>query len=440
MSLPEAAKNLGSTVAAFAGVHGPSMHGNDGQTGKPAENRAVVYDGKQKVNVYDIGYPKMQDPQGNPMDNGVILKVLLGAICGSDLHAYNGRSTAVAGKLVFGHEITGEVFEKGPAVHNFKVGDWVSVPFNITCGTCENCKSLNFHACLTTNHEAPGIQCGIFGYPLSGGWQGGQAQYVFIPHADFQLLKIPDEVKQNPKKLIDIAMLADIWPTAHHGCVEAEVGVGKSVYIAGAGPVGLLAAVSALMLGAANVFVGDVNPERLPAVEKIGAIPVDLSKMDTTQAQEFIKSKNFGHENVDCAVECVGFEASGHGRHTSQNEYMNALDTCVQYTKAAGHVGVIGVFLPADPGAPDASAKAGKQTWRYGDSWIKGLSLHGGQAPVQRYNRHLLQMILYDKVTLADKLNAKVISLDEAPEAYKKFVAGEYVKYLIDPHNTIPRV
>jgi len=194
------------------------------------------------------------------------------------------------------------------------------------------------------------------------------------------------------------------------------------------------------MLGAANVFVGDVNPERLPAVEKIGAIPVDLSKMDTTQAQEYIKSKNFGHENVDCSVECVGFEASGHARNTSKNEYMNALDTCVQFTKAAGHVGVIGVFLPADGGAPDASAKAGKQTWRYGDSWIKGLSLHGGQAPVQRYNRHLLQMILYDKITLADKLNAKVISLDEAPEAYKKFAAGEYVKYLIDPHSAIPRV
>jgi len=372
------------------------------------------------------------------MNNGVILKVLLGAICGSDLHAYRGRSTAIKGKLVFGHEITGEVVEIGSAVQDFKIGDWVSVPFNLSCGRCLPCKQQNYHACENTNCEAPGIQCGIPGYPLSGGWQGGQSDYVFIPHADYQLLKLPEMLKepQHISKLIDVALLADIWPTAHHGCVEAEVKPGKSVYIAGAGPVGLCALISCIkVLGASVVFVGDVNPSRLKAVEELGGIPVDLSTMSTTQAQEFIKSKNFGKENVDASVECVGFEAAGHGKYKDTNEPMTALDTCIQFTRAAGSVGVIGLFLPADPKGPDSDFKTGKQKFRFGDGWMKGVNIKTGQAPVQRYNADLLRLILAERVSLQKTLNVKVIKIEDAVRAYEKFNVGEYAKYIIDPFN-----
>jgi len=426
-------------TAGLVGIQNPAVHGNEGQVGKPEKNRAVVYQGTEKVSVENIGYPKMQDPDGRALNNGVILKVLISGICGSDLHAYSGRTTAVPGKLIFGHEITGEIIEKGVAVNKFNIGDWVSVPFNITCGTCENCKMQNYHGCLTTNNEAPGMMCGIYGYPLSGGWQGGQADYVFVPHADFQLLKLPDEIKQRPEKLIDLATLADIWPTAHHGCVEAGVSVGKSVYIAGAGPVGLLALQSALLLGASRVFVGDVRPERLVGVQKLGGIPIDLSKMHTDDAKKFIAQHQYGRDSVDCAVECVGYEASGHGRNHSENHPMEGVDTCIQLIRSAGHVGVIGVFLPADTGGPDKDFKMGKQKMRFGEAWVKGLSLHGGQAPVQRYNHALLQMILHDKVSLAPVLNAQVIPIEDAPEGYRRFKAGQHVKFWVDPFNSTGR-
>ncbi len=217
-----------------------------------ATNRGVVYMGPGKVEVQSIDYPKMQTPAGRSIEHGAILKIVSTNICGSDQHMVRGRTTAPKG-LVLGHEITGEVIEKGKDVEFINVGDLVSVPFNIACGRCRACRERHTGVCLNVNPQQPG---GAYGYVDMGGWVGGQAQYVLVPYADFNLLKFPDK-DQAMSKIKDLTMLSDILPTGYHGAKSAGVEVGSIVYIAGAGPVGLAAAASAYILGAAVVIVGD---------------------------------------------------------------------------------------------------------------------------------------------------------------------------------------
>jgi glutathione-independent formaldehyde dehydrogenase len=157
---------------------------------------------------------------------------------------------------VLGHEITGEVIEAGSDVETLKVGDIVSVPFNVACGRCRSCKEQHTGVCLTVNPARAG---GAYGYVDMGGWIGGQAEYVMVPYADFNLLKFPDR-DQAMEKIRDLTCLSDILPTGYHGAVTAGVGPGSTVYVAGAGPVGLAAAASARLLGAAVVIIGDVKP------------------------------------------------------------------------------------------------------------------------------------------------------------------------------------
>lgn len=213
-----------------------------------AENRGVVYLGQHKVEVQSIDFPKMQNPAGKKITHGVILKVVATNICGSDQHMVRGRTTAPSG-MVLGHEITGEIIEAGEDVEYLKVGDLVTVPFNVACGRCRTCREQQTGVCLNVN---PGRAGGAYGYVDMGGWVGGQAEYVMVPYADFNLIKFPDK-QQAMEKIRDLTMLSDILPTGFHGAVSAGVGVGSIVYIAGAGPVGLAAAASAQILGAALV-------------------------------------------------------------------------------------------------------------------------------------------------------------------------------------------
>src|SRR5690349_2048215 len=213
------------------------------ETNTMSSNRGVVYQGAGKVEVQSIDYPKMVDPSGRSIQHGAILKNVATNICGSDQHMVRGRTTAPVG-LVLGHEITGEVVETGPDVEFIKVGDLVSVPFNIACGRCRNCKEGKTGICENVNPDRPGS---AYGYVDMGGWVGGQAEYVLVPYADWNLLKFPDK-DQAMEKILDLAMLADIFPTGYHGCVTAGVQPGSTVYIAGAGPVGLAAACSAMLL------------------------------------------------------------------------------------------------------------------------------------------------------------------------------------------------
>src|SRR5437660_9005357 len=238
-------------------------------------NQGVVYLGPGKVEVQSIDFPQMKNPHGKEIQHGVILKILSTNICGSDQHMVRGRTTAPQG-LVLGHEITGEVIEKGKDVEFVEIGDLVSVPFNVACGRCRTCREQQTGVCLNVNSSRAG---GAYGYVDMGGWVGGQAEYVLVPYADFNLLKFPDK-QQALSKIRDLTMLSDILPTGFHGAVNAGVGVGSTVYVAGAGPVGLAAAASAQILGAAVVMIGDMNQDRLRHAKNVGFEPVDLSKSD----------------------------------------------------------------------------------------------------------------------------------------------------------------
>ncbi|HBO9662254.1 TPA: formaldehyde dehydrogenase, glutathione-independent [Pseudomonas aeruginosa] len=391
-------------------------------------NRGVVYLGPGKVEVQNIPYPKMQDPQGRQIDHGVILRVVSTNICGSDQHMVRGRTTAPEG-LVLGHEITGEVVEIGRGVETMKIGDLVSVPFNVACGHCRTCKEQHTGVCLTVNPARAG---GAYGYVDMGGWVGGQAEYVLAPYADFNLLKLPNR-EAAMEKIRDLTCLSDILPTGYHGAVTAGVGPGSTVYIAGAGPVGLAAAASARLLGAAVVIVGDVNPTRLAHAKKQGFEIADLSK-DTPLHEQI--AALLGEPEVDCAVDAVGFEARGHGHSGSQQEApATVLNSLMGITRVAGKIGIPGLYVTEDPGAVDAAAKHGALSIRFGLGWAKSHSFHTGQTPVMKYNRQLMQAIMWDRIKIADIVGVEVITLDDAPKGYGEFDAGVPKKFVIDPHN-----
>ena len=397
-----------------------------------AENRGVVYVGGGKVEVQNISFPKLESPSGKRIEHGVILRVVSTNICGSDQHMVRGRTTAPTG-LVLGHEITGEVLEVGKDVENLRKGDLVSVPFNVACGRCRTCKEQHTGVCLSVNPSRAG---GAYGYVDMGGWIGGQAEYVMVPYADFNLLKFPDRDRAM-EKMTDLTCLSDILPTGYHGAVTAGVGPGSTVYIAGAGPVGLAAAASARLLGAAVVIVGDVNPARLVHARSVGFETVDLS-LDATLADQI--AQILGEPEVDCAVDCVGFEARGHGHDGAQHEApATVLNSLMEVTRAAGRIGIPGLYVTEDPGAVDAAAKRGSLSIRLGLGWAKSHSFHTGQTPVMKYNRALMQAILWDRINIAEIVRVQVISLDEAPAGYGEFDAGAPKKFVIDPHNMLAR-
>src|SRR5690606_33424423 len=391
-----------------------------------SKNRGVVYLRPGTVEVRDIEDPVLAAPDGRKLDHAVILKVISTNICGSDQHMVRGRTTAMPG-LVLGHEITGEIIEKGSDVEMLDVGDIVSVPFNVACGRCRCCKSQDTGVCLTVNPSRAG---GAYGYVDMGGWIGGQARYVMVPYANFNLLKFPDR-EQVMEKIRDLTMLSDILPTGFHGAVKAGVGVGSIVYVAGAGPVGLAAAASARILGAAVVMIGDFNKERLEHARKVGFEPVDLSKGDNLP--EMI-AEITGSPEVDAAIDAVGFEARG---HSGGEQPAIVLNQMMEITRAAGQIGIPGLYVTEDPGAADEAAKFGSLSLRFGLGWAKAQSFHTGQTPVLKYNRQLMQAILHDRLPIADIVNATIIPLDQAVQGYESFDQGVAKKFVLDPHGML---
>lgn len=393
-------------------------------------NRGVVYVAPGKVEVQSIAFPELVEPSGRKANHGVVLRVVSTNICGSDQHMVRGRTTAPAG-LVLGHEITGEVVEVGSDVTTLQTGDIVSVPFNVACGRCPMCKEMNTGVCLSVNLARPG---GAYGYVDMGGWIGGQAEYVMVPYADFNLLKFPDR-EQAMEKIRDLTCLSDILPTGYHGAVTAGVRPGSTVYVAGAGPVGLAAAASARLLGAAVTVVGDVNKVRLTHARKVGFHTVDLSE-DASLADQI--AAILGEPQVDCAIDCVGFEARGHGHSGSHQEApATVLNSLMEVTRAAGKIGIPGLYVTEDPGATDAAAQRGSLSVRFGLGWAKSHSFFTGQTPVMKYNRNLMQAILWDRIKIADIVNVQVITLDEAPQGYLQFDSGVPKKFVIDPHGLL---
>lgn len=362
--------------------------------------KALVYNGPRDVQVKNVTDAKIERP------TDALVKITSTNICGSDLHMYEGRTNVEKGK-VLGHENLGQVMEVGNAVDRIKVGDWVCLPFNISCGFCKNCERGLTGACLFTN---PGTAGAAYGFAGMGPYSGGQAEFLRVPYADFNCLKLPEDARE---KETDYVMLSDIFPTGWHANELAGVKPGESVVIYGCGPVGLMAAHSAMIKGASKVMIVDSHPDRLALAEKIGVIPIDYSK---GTAVEQVLELTRG-EGADRGCECVGYQCHDPAGHEVPNATMNDL---VKSVRATGGLGVVGVFVPLDPQAADKLAKVGKIAFDFGLFWSKGQRMGTGQANVKAYNRYLRNLIHEDRAK-PSWIVSHELALDEAPDAYQHF-------------------
>nr|WP_202485240.1 glutathione-independent formaldehyde dehydrogenase [Streptomyces sp. SID4985] len=385
------------------------------QTREVTEVRAVVYERPFSVTVAEVEDPQILHP------NDVIVRVTSSAICGSDLHMYEGRTAAEPG-IVFGHENLGVIEEVGDGVTSLKVGDRVVMPFNVACGFCKNCLAGETGFCLTVN---PGFAGGAYGYVAMGPYMGGQAERLRVPFADFNCLKLPE----GDENETDYVLLADIFPTGYHGCELAQVSPGETVAVYGAGPVGLMAAYSALLRGASKVFVVDRVPERLAKAAEIGAIPIDFTQGDPA---EQIKAQTNG-EGTDKGIDAVGYQAQK-GDEAHHEEPAIVLNQLVETVRPTGRLGIPGLYVPSDPGGPDEHAKHGQLLVSIGKMFEKGQKMGTGQCNVKRYNRQLRDLITSGRARPSFVVSHE-LPLEEAPQAYEKFdqrIEG-YTKVVLHP-------
>jgi glutathione-independent formaldehyde dehydrogenase len=376
--------------------------------------KAVVFQGPFKLAVEDVEDAKIEQP------GDAVIRITTANICGSDLHPYEGRAPLEAG-MVLGHENMGIVEEVGPGVNRVKVGDRVSVPFNLACGTCRNCTDGWTSACLRAN---PSGQPGAgYGYPQMGPYRGGQAEYLRVPWADFNLLELPPGTEHEQ----DFTLLSDIFPTGYHGTELAGVEPGRTVAVFGAGPVGLMAALSANIRGAAQTFVVDFQADRLALAEKMGATPVNLAQVDAAEAI-MDATDGFG---VDCGVEAVGYQAHD---PAGQEHPGLVLDALVQVVRATGKIGVVGVYEPSDEGAATEDARHGRYDFDYGTAFTKGITIGSGQCPVMRYNLWLRDLIIRGQAH-PSQIVSHELPLGDAVRGYDQFDkrADGWTKVILHP-------
>jgi glutathione-independent formaldehyde dehydrogenase len=375
--------------------------------------KAVVYKEPYRVDVEQVDDPTIEKP------TDALVRVTSTAICGSDLHMYEGRTGAEAG-LVFGHENMGFIEEVGSGVTKLQPGDRVSLPFNVACGFCRNCESRKTGFCLTVNE---GFAGGAYGYVSMGPYRGGQAEYLRVPFADVNALMLPPGEEHET----DFAMLADIFPTGYHASAMAGVKPGETVAVYGAGPVGLMAAYSSMIRGASKVFVVDRVPTRLGLAEEIGAIPVNFDEVDPI---EYIVDQTDG--GTDKGIDAVGYQATVSGGEEEQPAIV--LNNLVYTVRPTGRLGVVGLYLSQDPGGPTEEAQAGRLLVEVGKFFERGLSIGTGQADVKSYNRYLRDLIIAGRATPSFVVS-KELPLDDAPEAYERFDNREegYSKVVLHP-------
>lgn len=392
--------------------------------------KAVRYEGPHKMAVADQPKPKLNSP------TDALLRVTTSGICGSDLHMYEGRTPLEKGTVV-GHEIMGVIAEVGNAVRSIKKGDRVVLPFNISCGYCYNCHRGFTNACLTMNPENASA---AYGYAGMGPYQGGQAEFVLVPYADFNCLKLPGTPGDEWED--DFLLLSDVFPTGYHAAELAGVAPGKTVGIFGAGPVGLLAALSSIMKGASEVYVIDNIPERLEKAKELGAIPINFSEGDPVEQIKNIRKRNKAiqqsHrpgeeklEGVECVIDAVGYQARDDNNPSRENP-TQVLQNALRLVNPAGNVGVIGVFIAPDPGAENEKRKQGIFEFPVAAFFDKGVTIGTGQAPVKKYNEYLRDLIIAGRAR-PSRIVSHLISIEDAPKAYEKFDqrAEGYTKVLI---------
>ena len=383
--------------------------------------KAVVYQGPGDVAVTDVPDARIEDP------NDILVRITTTNICGSDLHMYEGRTSFETGRT-FGHENMGQVIEVGDAVRKVKVGEYVVLPFNVSCGFCKNCERGLTNYCLTMQPE-PSFAGAAFGFADMGPYQGGQAELLRVPFGDFMALRLGEDAAE---RQTDYVMLADIFPTGYHATEMAGVKPGDQTVIMGGGPVGLMAAYSAILKGAGRVWVVDRHPDRLALADKIGAIPIDDSTQDPVQV---IKDATLGL-GADNGCECVGYQAHDPQGNEDASLTLNTLIDAVRFT---GKIGCVGVFVPQDPGGREKQREGeleaeGKLPLDFGMMWFKGQTIGTGQCPVKKYNRALRDLVAGGKARPSFIVSHE-LPLDRAPEAYRNFDSREngWTKVVLHP-------
>jgi glutathione-independent formaldehyde dehydrogenase len=394
--------------------------------------RAVVFKDKCNVAVEQVEDPRIEAP------TDVVVRLTSTAICGSDLHMYEGRTSAQPG-MVFGHENMGVVEEVGPGVVNIRRGDRVVMPFNIACGFCFNCLRGFYSGCTTTNPQSPGA---AYGYANLGPYRGGQAEYLRVPFADFNCTKLPGQAGDQWED--DFVCLADIFPTGFHAAVLAQIQPGSSVAIFGAGPVGLMATISAFLMGAAQVFVVDRVPERLAKAKELGATPIDFTGGDPVEQIMQMRRDNPGITGawrpgeeklagVMCGIDAVGYQARDR-QDPAREKPTQVVEDLVRLVNATGTLSLIGVYMPQDPGAAEPHAQHGMFEIPFGQIWNKGLMVGRGQAPVKRYQEQLRDLIVAGRCKPSQIVSHRE-PLERAPELYQLFdQRGDgYTKIILKP-------
>jgi len=398
--------------------------------------RAIVYKKPNRVVVEDVPEPTIEAP------TDVIVRVTSAGICGSDLHMYEGRSPS-EGDMRFGHENMGVIEEVGAAVASLEVGDRVVMPFNIACGTCFNCTRGFTNACLAANPE--GVSAG-YGYAGMGPYAGGQAEYLRVPFAEFNCLKLPghpgDELED------DFLLLSDVFPTGYHGAELAGVGPGDTVAVFGAGPVGLLAAMSSLLRGASEVYVVDGIAERLAKAEEIGAVAIDYTQGEPCEQIKALRKGNAllrgalrpGEDKMSgvmCGIDAVGYQARRFDDPERENP-IQVIEELVHVVNPTGRIGIVGVYFTDDPGGVDKDAKRGQYKLPLGGIFEKGLTIGSGQTPVKKYNAYLRDLIIAGRAKPSVIVSHR-LTLDEAPGAYEKFDqrSDGYTKVVLKPEATL---
>ena len=374
--------------------------------------KALCWHGAGDIRCDSVPNPKIEDPRD------VIIKVTSCAICGSDLHLMDGLMPTMKSGDVLGHEFMGEVVETGSPNHKWKKGDKIVVPFNINCGECRQCKLGNWSVCERSNRNAKMAAAqfgyttaGLFGYShLTGGYSGGQAEYVRVPMADVGPMKAPEGLSDE-----ELLFLTDIFPTGYQGAEHAEVKPGDTVAIWGGGPVGYFAIQSAKIMGAETIIVIETVPERIALSRKAGATHIiDFDKEDVYERIIEIT----GGKGADSVIDCVGMEASGgHGfagildavkENLTRSERTTALDQAIRAVRPCGVVSVPGVY-------------GGPISVNMGSIVQKGLTLRSGQTHVKRYLEPLTKLIQDKQVDVTSLITHRSTNLEDGPDLYKTF-------------------
>ena len=362
----------------------------------------MEYRGPYRVRAVQKAEPRIEHP------NDAIVKVMRSCICGSDLHLYHGMVPDTRVGSTFGHEFVGKVMEVGSSVQNLKVGDNVLVPFNIFCGTCFFCRKELFSNCHNTNPEATAVG-GIYGYShTTGGYDGGQAEYVRVPMADVGPTKIPADML-----LDDAVLLTDAFPTGYQAAEMGDIEQGDTVVVFGAGPVGIFAAKSAWLLGAGRVIAVDYLDYRLDFVRSFAQCEtVNLGEVDDMAIHIKRMTDGLG---ADVCIDAVGCEAVGNymqwltGRKLKlQSGAATALHWCINSVRKGGTVSIVGVYGPTFNAVP------------IGNAINKGLTLRMNQASVKRHLPRLIEHIQAGRVQ-PHKIITHRAPIEDVADAYHIF-------------------